>query len=48
MITRISQHVSRQINQLITRLRGYEESGVIGIDCISLHTRDALREYGVL
>lgn len=48
MISQISQFVSTRVTQLITQLRGFEESGVIGIDCISLNTRDSLKDYGVL
>ncbi len=48
MISKVSQYVSRQVSRIITQLRGFEETGLIGIDCVSLSTRDALREFGVL
>lgn len=48
MITHLTQQISLQVNELITWLKGFEESGYVAIDSVSLVTRDSLREYGVL
>jgi hypothetical protein len=48
MISQVTQFISNRVAQIITHLRGFEESGMIGIDCVSLNTRDSLKEYGVL
>lgn len=48
MITSVTEFVSSRVQALISQVRGFEESGHIGIDCISLNTREQLQEYGVL
>lgn len=48
LITHQSRQVAQKIQKLITFLRGYEESGVIGIDSISIETRSLLKEHNIL
>lgn len=45
--TALSQS-SERIYRLVTWLRGFEESGHIGIDAVSLKTRFHLRDLGVI
>lgn len=45
--TALSQS-SERIYQVITWLRGFEESGHIGIDAVSFKTRFNLRDLGII
>lgn len=40
--------ISHQVQELVAWIRGFEESGLISIDCISLNTRDRLRSEGLI
>ncbi|MGE3278882.1 MAG: hypothetical protein AB7J40_03750 [Candidatus Altimarinota bacterium] len=48
MVQKILHQVSTRISQVVTWLRGYEETGEIPIDCIAFDTRSNLKEAGVL
>lgn len=48
MVQKILQQVSFRVGQLITWLRGYEETGEIPIDSVALQTRRDLEQVGVI
>lgn len=48
MVQKILHQVSARVGQIITWLKGYEETGEIPIDCIAFHTRSNLKEAGIL
>ena len=47
-LTQVKQAFSEKLSNLVGFIRGYEESGNIAVDSISLKTRDALKASGVL
>ena len=48
MVTQLRSHFGRQLNQLLTWLKGYEESGNIAVDSVAFLTRDRLKDIGAL
>jgi hypothetical protein len=48
MVQKILQQFSMRVGNLVTWLRGYEETGEIPIDSVAYETRISLREAGVM
>jgi hypothetical protein len=48
MVQKILQNVSSRVGQLITWLRGYEETGEIPIDSVAFETRNSLKQVGIM
>lgn len=48
MLKAALDQTSAHVYRLITWLRGFEESGHIGIDAVSLRTRTNLKDLGII
>ena len=48
MLKALLQTWSHRLAQLVTHLRGFEETGIIPLDVVAFRTRDELKELGIL
>lgn len=48
MVTQLRSQFGSRFHQLLTWLKGYQESGNIAVDSVAFHTRDQLKDLGAL